>query len=120
MVKETDLLIIGGGMAGAIAAITAAKSGIHTILVRPGYGATAISSGAINTNGTVEWLRRAQGADKSYDELVEQATASFLDLMAQIGYPYTGSPNTEKQLVNVLGTIKAAQFCPETMAPGNI
>lgn len=120
MVRETDLLIIGGGMAGAVAAIHAAKSGLRTTLVRPGYGATAISSGAINVNGTIEWLRRVQGADKSFEALVGEATSSFLHLMAEAGNPYAGDYRESKLLINVLGTIKQAQFCPETMATGDL
>ena len=48
---ESDLLVIGGGMAGMIAAITAAKSGLQTIVLRKGQGATADSSGAIDIAG---------------------------------------------------------------------
>jgi len=48
---DTDLLVIGGGMAGLVASIKAVESGVSTILVRKGLGATAYSSGAVDVIG---------------------------------------------------------------------
>jgi glycerol-3-phosphate dehydrogenase subunit B len=48
---ETDLLIIGGGMAGLVAGIVAAEAGLNTILLQKGQSATAFSSGAIDVIG---------------------------------------------------------------------
>ena len=42
-----DVLVIGGGMAGAIAALAARESAARVVLVRRSSGATALSSGAI-------------------------------------------------------------------------
>ena len=41
-----DIIIIGGGMAGAAAAIAAKTKGADVTLIRKGYGSTALSSGA--------------------------------------------------------------------------
>jgi len=43
-----DVLVIGGGMAGAVAASKAADLGREVAVVRKGYGATALSSGVID------------------------------------------------------------------------
>jgi glycerol-3-phosphate dehydrogenase subunit B len=48
---NTDVLIIGGGMAGLVAGTIAAESGLDTILLRKGQSATAYSSGAIDVLG---------------------------------------------------------------------
>ena len=48
---EPDILIIGGGMAGLAAGTIAAESGLETLLIRRGQGATAFSSGAIDVIG---------------------------------------------------------------------
>ncbi len=48
---ETDLVVIGGGMAGLIAGTIAAEAGLDTILLRKGQSATAYSSGAIDVIG---------------------------------------------------------------------
>lgn len=43
-----DVLVIGGGMAGAIAALAARDAGRSVVLVRRSPGATALSSGAVS------------------------------------------------------------------------
>ncbi len=43
-----EVLVIGAGMAGAIAALSAVRSGAKVIVVRRAFGATALSSGAID------------------------------------------------------------------------
>lgn len=43
-----EVLVIGGGMAGAIAALAAREAGASVTLVRRALGATALSSGAID------------------------------------------------------------------------
>ncbi|MGD9397520.1 MAG: anaerobic glycerol-3-phosphate dehydrogenase subunit GlpB [Candidatus Thorarchaeota archaeon] len=48
---ECDLLVIGGGMAGLVAGITASREGFSTLLLRKGQSATAYSSGAIDIIG---------------------------------------------------------------------
>ena len=50
---RTDLLIIGGGMAGLVAGTVASEAGLPTLLVRKGQSATAYSSGAIDVIGYV-------------------------------------------------------------------
>ncbi len=48
---DADVLVIGGGMAGLVAGITAAEQGVETLVVRKGQGSTADSSGAIDVAG---------------------------------------------------------------------
>lgn len=45
---RTDVLVLGGGMAGTVAALAARRRGAHVTLVRRSYGATALSSGALD------------------------------------------------------------------------
>jgi glycerol-3-phosphate dehydrogenase subunit B len=51
MKLNSDLLVIGGGMAGLVAGTIAAESGASTLLLRKGQSATAFSSGAIDIIG---------------------------------------------------------------------
>ncbi len=44
---EADVLVLGGGMAGAMAALSARAGGARVALIRRSPGATALSSGAI-------------------------------------------------------------------------
>ena len=43
-----DVLVIGGGMAGAMAALSAARAGARVLVARRALGATAVSSGAVD------------------------------------------------------------------------
>lgn len=45
---EADVLVIGGGMAGAMAALSAARAGAKVVVARRALGATAVSSGAVD------------------------------------------------------------------------
>jgi glycerol-3-phosphate dehydrogenase subunit B len=48
---STDVLVIGGGMAGIVAGTISVESGLDTILLRKGQSATSYSSGAIDVLG---------------------------------------------------------------------
>ncbi|MFW9844045.1 MAG: anaerobic glycerol-3-phosphate dehydrogenase subunit GlpB, partial [Candidatus Thorarchaeota archaeon] len=50
---KSDLVVIGGGMAGLVAGTIAAEAGLNTVLLRKGQSATAYSSGAIDVIGYV-------------------------------------------------------------------
>jgi glycerol-3-phosphate dehydrogenase subunit B len=45
---EADVLVVGGGLAGAVAALSARAAGARVALVSRGPGATALSSGALS------------------------------------------------------------------------
>ena len=49
--KQNDVIVIGGGLAGLFAAITAAKRGRQVMLVTKGVGAIAIGGGSIDVLG---------------------------------------------------------------------
>ncbi|MBM7551533.1 FAD-dependent oxidoreductase [Thalassobacillus pellis] len=61
VLKETDVLVVGGGTSGANAAITAAREGMDTILLEmnPGLGGTA-TFGAVDSY----WFGRRGGFNK--------------------------------------------------------
>jgi glycerol-3-phosphate dehydrogenase subunit B len=46
--EAADVLVIGGGMAGAVAALSAARAGAKVVVARRALGATAVSSGAVD------------------------------------------------------------------------
>lgn len=48
---DTDVAVVGGGMAGIVGATVAQQHGARTIVVRSGHGATSMSSGAIDVMG---------------------------------------------------------------------
>ncbi|MFW9961475.1 MAG: anaerobic glycerol-3-phosphate dehydrogenase subunit GlpB [Candidatus Thorarchaeota archaeon] len=69
MKLESDLLVIGGGMAGLVAGTVAAESGVNTLLLRKGQSATACSSGAIDIIGYLP------DATQSFSDPLEGLTA---------------------------------------------
>lgn len=46
--EHAELTVIGGGLAGSLAALTAAKTGRKVVLLKRSAGATALSSGALD------------------------------------------------------------------------
>jgi len=108
MAERVDLLVIGGGMAGSMAALTAADGGLSVVLVRKGYGATAISSGAIDFP---EKGALAEG-------ICQEAAAFFRAKMAAVGYPYKGVPGETATLFTALGTRKVTTLYPHSTAAG--
>ncbi len=56
--RRYDVVVIGAGLAGAVAALAARALGAKVAVLRKGYGATAFSSGALDIANTPE-LRRA-------------------------------------------------------------
>ncbi len=77
---ESDILVIGGGLAGLVAGITAAQMGFDTIVVRKGQGATADSSGAVDVSGYI------QGGGTPFISPIE-GTIAYSSLMPF--HPYT-------------------------------
>ena len=89
---ETEVLVIGGGMAGLVAGITAAQAGSDTIVVRKGQGATADSSGAIDIAGYLP------GAETPFISPIE-GLAAFSSLLPF--HPYTALGHTESGEIDI-------------------
>ena len=106
----TDVLVIGGGMAGAIAALCAKSAGAEVVLARRALGATAMSSGAIDVATDPS---APPGALKS--QLVPPELAAREVARTRPSHPYA-------VLVDKLDRLKeslsfAAQKLPELLAP---
>src|SRR5207237_3054764 len=57
-----DVVVVGGGMAGACAALAAREKGAEVLLVARASGATALSSGAIDFGGAADDATVGDGA----------------------------------------------------------
>jgi glycerol-3-phosphate dehydrogenase subunit B len=57
-----DVVVVGGGMAGACAALAAREKGAEVLLVARASGATALSSGAIDFGGNADDATVGEGA----------------------------------------------------------
>ena len=126
--KQNDVIVIGGGLAGLFAAITAAKRGRRVLIVTKGVGAIAIGGGSIDMLGydqagaPVRNPREAMaalGPDHPYSILgqqkVEQAIQEFLSLCKAEGYPYMGNLQQNQWIPTALGRVKPTCLTPLTM-----
>lgn len=114
---DADVLVIGGGPAGAWAAASAAKAGASVALVDKGYLGT---SGATAPSGTGVWYvppdqqkrhaaivsREALGgylADREWSERVLDKTYQGINFLAEQGYPFPRDEAGEQQRVSLQG-----------------
>lgn len=118
--EEAEVLVIGGGMAGAAAALSAAENGLKTCLARTGWGATSLSSGGFDLTGVPAWLRWMLGPNTDRDKLITDAVGDFMRWIRQAGHPFEGDPSGELLLLNALGTLKRTQLAPQAVWAGNL
>lgn len=147
---ESDVLVIGGGLAGTIAAITTARKGVDTLLLRKGQGATSDSSGAIDIAGylpegntpfvtPVEGLTALSsvyplhpyallgssglGLPTDIKKVINRVNSSInliKDILKNTSSSLIGSLDETINAVTILGTTKPTCLVQETMNPGNL
>jgi hypothetical protein len=66
VIEDVDVLVVGGGMAGASAAIAAARQGVRTLLVER----HAILGGAATTGGVGSFCGETTGQGEVFDDIV--------------------------------------------------
>jgi glycerol-3-phosphate dehydrogenase subunit B len=136
---DVDVLVLGGGMAGAIAALAARDLGATVALLRRAPGATALSSGAIGVapdlgaaqgeplawrRGPVEAARRlaAQHADHPYAVV----GAGLARLAEALGFTARALPllapplDRPRFLATPYGTAVGAALCQRSMEAGDL
>ena len=137
---RADVLVAGGGMAGAIAALAAAEEGARVVLVRRAPGASALSSGAIGVapdvgaaprepfrsrRGPLDAARRlaARQLDHPYAllgeglEALDAALAFASRALAEVLAPFDGRA---RFLATPCGGVIECALCQRTMAPGDL
>ena len=126
--KENDVIVIGGGIAGLFAAITAARRGRQVLLMTKGVGALAIAGGTIDVYGYDANGAAVRSPASALAELdpehpyarigqdkLGQAMQAFLSLCANEGYPYKGVLQENLWIPTALGRLKPTCFVPMTM-----
>ncbi len=110
----SDLIVIGAGLCGLIAAYTAARAGKQVKIVTKGLGATHWHAGSIDVLGyypddatpvmrpleTLHDLTRArpQHPYAILDGTLSDALENFASLTRELGLPYAGAPNSGDNL----------------------
>jgi glycerol-3-phosphate dehydrogenase subunit B len=145
---EADVVVIGGGMAGAIAALRAAALGADVLLIRKGHGSSAMSSGTIDIAGPENfypldpWDSIPPVADRLKEILranplhpysiiaggrdglerlrshLRQACDFMVEKIPLLGLE--GSQERNLALPSVLGTVKFSAFAPRSLIGGDL
>lgn len=137
MLPQTEVLVIGAGLAGLTAAWQAAAAGRRVRVVAAGWGATHWHTGCIDVLGyvadragpvrdlrtAVERLVTAQ-PDHPYArtgvERLEEALQALQALAAAAGYPLEGSLGRNWLLPSAAGAFRPTCLAPATMTAGDL
>ncbi|MGA7270553.1 MAG: anaerobic glycerol-3-phosphate dehydrogenase subunit B, partial [Acidimicrobiia bacterium] len=133
---DRDVIVIGGGLAGLVAAWQAARAGAATALLTKGWGSLAWNAGCIDVLGYHSDGRPVSELRQALDSLVEtiedhpytrigvdrlrDALAALSELCASAGYPLFGDPEHNTMLPAGLGGFRPTYLAPETMRAGDL
>lgn len=126
--REHDVIVIGGGLAGLMAGAVAAKRGKKVMLLSLGAGTLTIGGGIIDVMGYTDDALPAgtpragllQAApDHPYKKIglpvIEESLEFFKAVCAEEGYPYMGSLDEMQWVPTAAGTLKPTCLVPKTM-----
>jgi glycerol-3-phosphate dehydrogenase subunit B len=110
-----EVLVIGEGLSGIIAAATAASRGSRVTLLSKGPGNFVLGSGCVDLDGL--------DTTGFVESDVESAVRFFLELTASADCAYSGSTREHRQVPTVLGALQGVSLAPRWLwqaAPSNI
>ena len=127
-----DVVVLGAGMAGLVAAVRLAEAGLRVVTVAKGYGSLRLSPATIDILGY-----RPEPVQSPADELPGFAEAHPGHPYALISpalladsvqwlkehvdtYAYVGDPSTNMLLPTAIGVPRPSAVVPETMAGGDV
>ncbi|MCZ7670629.1 MAG: glycerol-3-phosphate dehydrogenase subunit GlpB [Chloroflexi bacterium] len=135
-----DLIVIGAGLSGLMAAYTAAKAGLKVRIVGKGLGALHWGAGTIDVLGYLpenyeEAVKRPLEAIQSFpqtrpnhpyvligEEKIAQALAALVALSKEIGLPYSGAANPGDNLLlpSPTGAARPTYLAPQAQLAGDL
>jgi len=130
---RVDVVVVGAGTAGLVAAVRAAQSGRKVLVLAKGAGATHLAPLTIDVLGyapeRVESPARelapfiAAHPEHPYARTGEAAIAEALDWFRGVmgdAYPYTGGLERNMLLPSAIGAPRPSALVPVTMAEGDL
>lgn len=118
-----DAVIIGGGMAGLIAAIRLGQAGLRVAIVSRGDPVVCLSTGCIDVLAAGENpLEAIDNLPQNHPyrlvdkEFIKVALSSFLSITREEGLPYVGEAEKNRKVLTPLGVGRTTCLVPETMA----
>lgn len=104
--NEGEVLVIGEGLSGIVAAATAATEGARVTLVSKGPGNFVLGSGCIDLDGQD---RAKLGL---VDDRLDTAVSFFLDLTASADCAYSGGALERHLVPTIMGTFQEVSLAP--------
>lgn len=127
-----DVIVIGAGYAGLMAATVAARRGARVRVIAKGNGGTHLKTGCVDVLGYRAGVRVeapltviAQ-SDPGHPyavigvEAVRAALAIFSEIMAAEGYPFAGDGERNWLLPTAIGAPRPTALAPATMIAGEL
>ena len=124
--RTADVIVIGGGLAGFMAAAVAANRGQKVTLLTYGSGSLPLMSGAIDIlnvkapDAAIKNLPDHHPYKKIGLKAIDSAAKFFCDLTAQADLPYNGRLSAQIPIVTAVGTLKYSCLVPEAMDASNL
>jgi glycerol-3-phosphate dehydrogenase len=136
--QQVDLVVIGSGLSGLIAAWRACLGGLKVKIITKGWGTTYWSTGCIDILGYTppDFTQRIDSPINSLEELItthpnhpyalvgqdrlEEAINAFKKLCDESKYPYYGSLDSNLILPTALGSVRPTCLAPMTMIAGDV
>ena len=119
---EYDVVVIGGGVSGLMAAISLVETGYRVAVVSQGDPVACLSTGCVDLLARCDNPLEAMASlpdqhpyRRVSREEVISAIAFFKEVAASAGLEYLGSPEKNRGILTPLGTIKTTCLVPETM-----
>ena len=119
--KIYDVLVIGGGLAGFMAAAVAASHNQKVAVLTYGSGSLPLASGAIDflnakdPKAAIKNLPAHHPYKKIGAKDIDAAVKFFCDITAQGNLPYNGKLSAQIPIVTAVGTLKYSALVPESM-----
>ncbi|HLH67732.1 MAG TPA: FAD-binding protein [Candidatus Dormibacteraeota bacterium] len=126
------VLVIGGGVAGFMAALAAVEHGARARLISRAPGATALYAGGMEITAEIREVRALAAAQPYHPlarlglnefelvSLLDEVCARLKGALDRVGLPLMGSWRQTGWFADVHGGVRPAHLVPTTVSPGEL